>query len=87
MSVNFRQTGFPLQSASHRILPIHQNIAGVISRISQALAGSGFKITGETLRTTQELGYALLDVNGTLSEDVAKALRNLPGTIEVRILY
>jgi len=31
------------------------------------LATNGFNITGETLRTTQELGYALFDVGGRQS--------------------
>ncbi len=44
-------------------------------------------ITGETLRTTQELGVALFDVAGPVSEDIAYAVRFVSGTIRVRILY
>jgi len=44
-------------------------------------------ITGETLRTTQESGYALFDVNRALTGKIAEALRNVPGTVRVRILY
>jgi D-3-phosphoglycerate dehydrogenase / 2-oxoglutarate reductase len=87
LSVNFPQTELPHQPSSHRILHIHKNIAGVIAGISQVLATHGFNITGETLRTTQELGYALFDVGGTVTEDIAEALRCVPGTIKVQILY
>jgi len=86
LSVNFPQTELPHQPNSHRILHIHKNIAGVIAGVSRVLAANGFNITGETLRTTQELGYALFDVGGTITEDIAEALRCVPGTIRVRIL-
>ncbi len=87
LSVNFPQTELPHQSSSHRILHIHQNIAGVIAGVSRVLAANAFNITGETLRTTQELGVALFDVGGMVTDEIAEALRCVPGTIRVRILY
>ena len=87
LSVNFPQTELPYQANSHRILHIHKNIAGVIAGVSRVLAANGYNITGETLRTTQELGYALFDVGGTVTAEIAEALRCVPGTIRVEILY
>jgi len=87
LSVNFPQTELPHQPNSHRILHIHKNISGVIAVISRVLAYNDLNITGETLRTTQELGYALFDVNRPLTGKMAEALRNVSGTIRVRILY
>ncbi len=87
LSVNFPQAELPHQPDSHRILHIHKNISGVIAGISRVLAYNDLNITGETLRTTQELGFALFDVNRTLSGKIAEALRSVPGTIRVRILY
>jgi D-3-phosphoglycerate dehydrogenase / 2-oxoglutarate reductase len=87
LSVNFPQTELPHLPNSHRILHIHKNIAGVIAGISQVLAAHEINITGETLRTTQELGYALFDVGGTITNDIAEALCEVLGTIKVRILY
>jgi D-3-phosphoglycerate dehydrogenase len=87
LSVNFPQTELPPQPNSHRILHIHKNISGVIAGISRVLAYNDLNITGETLRTTQELGFALFDVNKTLTGKIAEAMRSVPGTIRVRILY
>jgi D-3-phosphoglycerate dehydrogenase len=87
LSVNFPQTELPHQANSHRILHIHKNISGVIAGISRVLAYNDLNITGETLRTTQELGYALFDVNRALTGQIAEAMRSVPGTIRVRILY
>lgn len=86
LSVNFPQAELPHQPNNERILHIHRNIAGVIAGISRVLAANGFNITGETLRTTQDLGYAIFDISGTVSEDIAAALRCVPGTIKVRVL-
>lgn len=87
LSVNFPQTELPHQANSHRILHIHKNIAGVIAGVSRVLASHDYNITGETLRTTQELGFALFDVSGAVSEEIVAALRGVPGTIRVRVLY
>lgn len=87
LSVNFPQTELPHQPSSHRILHIHRNIAGVIAGVSRVLAANEINITGESLRTTQELGYALFDVGGGVSADIIEAIRCVPGTIRVRTLY
>jgi D-3-phosphoglycerate dehydrogenase / 2-oxoglutarate reductase len=87
LSVNFPQIELPQQEASHRILHIHRNIAGIIAGISRVLASSGFNITGQTLRTSQELGYAIFDVSGEVTEEITSALKDIPGTIRVRVLY
>lgn len=87
LSVNFPQTELPHQPNSHRIVHIHKNMAGVIAGVSRVFASNDFNITGETLRTTQELGYALFDVAGAVTEEIAEALRCVPGTIRVRVLY
>lgn len=86
LSVNMPQADLPLQPGSRRFMHIHKNIAGVIAGISRVLAASNFNITGESLRTTQELGYALFDVDGDISGDIANALQSVPGTIRVRVL-
>ncbi len=87
LSINFPQAELPHQANTYRILHIHKNIAGVIAGISQVLAANNINITGETLRTTQELGVAIFDVGGKVTKDITGALRRVPGTIRVRILY
>lgn len=87
LSVNFPQAELPHQPNCHRILHIHKNIAGVIAGVSQLLATNELNITGETLRTTQEIGVALFDVVGKFTGAISEALRHVPGTIRVRLLY
>jgi len=87
LCVNFPQADLPTQPNSHRILHIHHNIAGVIAGVSEVLASNGFNITGESLRTTQDIGYALFDVGGVVKKDIVDALGKVTGTIKVRVLY
>ncbi len=86
LSVNLPQTELLPHPASQRFVHIHKNISGVIAGISRVLANSNFNISGESLRTNGELGYALFDVNGAITEGVAEELRRVPGTIRVRVL-
>jgi D-3-phosphoglycerate dehydrogenase / 2-oxoglutarate reductase len=87
LSVNFPQIELPQQSDSHRILHIHKNIAGIIAGVSQVFASSDFNITGQSLRTSQEIGYAIFDVGSTVTKEILDALWAVPGTIKVRVLY
>lgn len=87
LSVNFPQIELQQQSDSHRILHIHKNIAGVIAGVSKVFAASDFNITGQSLRTTQDIGYAIFDVSCNVSQEILDALWAVPGTIKVRVLY
>ncbi len=87
LSVNFPQIELARQPDSHRIIHIHKNITGIIAAISRILAASDFNISGQALRTSQDLGYAIFDVSGEITEDIARALEEISGTIRVRVVY
>jgi len=86
LSVNFPQIELQQQMDSHRILHIHKNVAGIIAGVSRVFAASDFNITGQSLRTTQDIGYAIFDVSGTINNEILAALWAVPGTIKVRVL-
>lgn len=76
----------PLENA-HRILHIHQNIAGVLSEINTLLSDNGINILAQYLKTNEEIGYVVLDVNKKLSSNAYAILKEIKGTIKVRLLY
>ncbi len=86
LSVNFPQIEPLNQNGCHRILHIHKNIAGIIAGVSRVFAAHDINISGQSLRTTQEIGYAIFDVSCTVTNDIVDALWAVPGTIKVRIL-
>jgi len=72
---------------SHRILHFHRNVPGVLSTMHGAIAALGVNISGEYLRTSEDLGYVVLDVEPTDAQAVLSRLRAVPETIRVRVLW
>lgn len=77
----------PIQENAHRILHIHKNIPGVLSEINSRLAGNGINILGQYLKTNEEIGYVVLDVDTSLSANALELLREVKGTIKTRLVY
>ena len=77
----------PPQEGTHRILHIHKNVPGVLSEINTKLSTHKINILGQYLKTNDEIGYVVLDVNESLSKEAVDLLKNVQGTIKVRLLY
>jgi len=79
--------GLPPQEGSHRILHIHRNVPGVLSAINTQLSKHNINIVGQYLKTNEEIGYVVLDVDKKLSTQAQQLLRGVKETIKVRLLY
>ena len=77
----------PLQEGTHRILHIHNNVPGVLSAINSQLSQNDINIVGQYLKTNDDIGYVVLDVNKELSAHATELLKEVKGTIKVRLLY
>lgn len=77
----------PPVEGTHRILHIHKNMPGVLSAINAELSGNGINILGQYLKTNEEVGYVVLDLDKKLSDKAAAILKQVKGTIKVRLLY
>ncbi len=77
----------PQQEESHRILHIHKNVPGVLSAINQRLSDNGINIVGQYLKTNEDIGYVVLDVDKLLSARALQLLKEVKETIRVRVLY
>jgi D-3-phosphoglycerate dehydrogenase len=81
------QLNLPLQAKTHRILHIHKNVPGVLGEINSKLSLHGINILGQYLKTTDEIGYVVLDVDTSLSKEALALLKEVKSTIKVRMLY
>lgn len=79
--------GLPPVENAHRILHIHRNIPGVLSEINTALSKRNINIVGQYLKTNDEVGYVVLDVDKKLSNEAMSLMKEVKGTIKVRVLY
>ena len=77
----------PPQEGSHRILHIHNNVPGVLSEINTQLSKYNINILAQYLKTNDEIGYVVLDVDKKLSSQAFQLLKEVKQTIKVRILY
>ena len=76
----------PVDNA-HRILHIHNNVPGVLSAINTVMSKNKINIVGQYLKTNEEIGYVVLDVDSKLSKKAIDLLRDVKHTIRVRMLY
>ena len=79
--------GVPPVEGAHRILHIHKNVPGVLSAINTELSKHNINIVGQYLKTNDEIGYVVLDVDKKLSKQALDLLREVKETIKVRMLY
>ena len=77
----------PSQTGAHRILHIHKNVPGVLGAINTLLSKNKINIVGQYLKTNDEIGYVVLDVDSKLSKQAMALLKEVKETIKVRMLY
>jgi D-3-phosphoglycerate dehydrogenase / 2-oxoglutarate reductase len=77
----------PQQQGTHRILHIHKNVPGVLSEINTQLSKNNINILAQYLKTNDEIGYVVLDVDKKLSSQALHLLKEVKHTLKTRILY
>ena len=88
-AVNLPEVNLPEHAGSRRLLHIHHNVPGVLSRINEVFSQGGVNINGQHLQTDGDLGYVVIDVSASAepSEGLREQLAAIPGTIRTRLLY
>ncbi|MET0329021.1 MAG: phosphoglycerate dehydrogenase [Luteimonas sp.] len=88
-AVNFPEVTLPEHIGSHRLLHLHRNVPGVLSKINEVFSREAINIDGQYLRTNANVGYVVIDV--AASEAQAAHLRSelskIDGTLRTRVLY
>lgn len=86
-SVNFPNIVLPKLKDAHRFIHIHMNEPGVLAKINHELAAHDLNIVGQYLKTNEEIGYVITDINKDYDEEVIKNLKSIKETIRFRVLY
>lgn len=86
-SLTIPELSLPVLTDAHRILHVHKNVPGVLSDINGALSKMKVNILGQYLKTNEEIGYVVLDIDKRSSTKVMSVLRNVKNTIRTRSLY
>ena len=83
-SVNFPDVSAPRTSAA-RICVMHKNVEGVISKITSIISGENINIANLQDKSKKDMAYMIVDLDGTPTEKVVKAIRKLDSVVRVRV--
>ncbi len=86
-SVNFPNIQLPTLDNAHRLIHVHENVSGVLADINRVLAKHNINIMGQYLKTNEEIGYVITDIEKAYREEVRKELKEVKHTIKFRVLY
>jgi D-3-phosphoglycerate dehydrogenase len=88
-AVNFPQVQLSPRPAGTRFIQVQRNLPGELGRLNEVFARHKVNIAAQHYQTSGDLGYVVLDADGTVeaAETIVKEIRGLPGTIRARMLY
>ncbi|MBT9431105.1 phosphoglycerate dehydrogenase [Candidatus Sodalis endolongispinus] len=87
-AVNFPEVSLPEHGERvSRLLHIHENRSGVLTRINQIFAEQGINIAAQYLQTTPEISYVVIDVETAAEDTALQLMKAIPGTVRARLLY
>lgn len=86
-AVNFPEVALPEHENQHRLLHVHRNVPGVMSRINSVFSEGDINICAQYLQTHNNIGYVVIDVESEYSERALTQLRNIEGTLRCRVLF
>ncbi len=84
-SVNFPECRLPRMDA-HRITIANANVPNMVGQISTCLADAGLNIEDLLNKSTGDLAYTMVDVNGPVSDETRQQLRSIDGVLTLRNL-
>ena len=88
-AVNFPEVALPEHPHSRRLLHIHRNVPGTLSRINELFSAGNINIDAQFLQTDGEVGYVVIDVSADEAQasELKTKLAAIPGTLRSRVLY
>jgi len=85
-SKNLPEVSLPVHKGTSRLLHIHQNQPGILTKINLAFADNDINIASQYLQTNAKIGYVVIDVNSEDAEIALAKMKEIQGTIRARLL-
>ncbi|NQZ06235.1 MAG: phosphoglycerate dehydrogenase [Algicola sp.] len=86
-AVNFPEVSLPAHPGRSRILHIHHNIPGVLTKINDAFSKHHINIGGQYLQTNENIGYVVIEVDTEDAQLALTEIKAVEGTIRARVLH
>ncbi|OOS01454.1 D-3-phosphoglycerate dehydrogenase [Canicola haemoglobinophilus] len=86
-AVNFPEVSLPEHSGTKRLLHIHHNRPGILTKINQVFVEQNINIAAEYLQTDAQIGYVVIDIETEDTAPLLAKLKQIDGTIRARVLF
>lgn len=86
-SVNLPNIQLPELKNAHRLVHLHENVPGILAQINQVLARNNINVLGQYLKTNEQVGYVITDIDIEYNKEVINELRQIEHTIRTVVLY
>ena len=88
-AVNFPEVSLPEHPRSRRLLHIHKNVPGMLSRVNELFSTEAVNVDAQYLQTTGQVGYVVIDVSASAEQarEIKDKMAAIPGTLKTRLLY
>ncbi len=86
-SVNLPEVALPEHPNAHRLLHVHHNTPGILTKINQVFSDNNINIAAQFLQTNENVGYVVVDIDADYSDIALQQLRNIEGTVRCRVLF
>ncbi len=86
-AVNFEPVDLGPVTCDVRASVFHKNIPSMIGRITSVISDAGGNIENMTDKSRGNNAYSLIDLTGSVADDLEKKLAAIPGVTRVRLLY
>ena len=88
-AVNFPQVQLPPRPGGTRFIQVQKNLPGELGHLNDVFAKHRVNIAAQYYQTAGEIGYVVLDADGSVENamELLTEIRALPGTVRARTLY
>lgn len=84
---NLPEVQLPPIEDSYRVLNLHKDMPGVLSRINGLVASMSVNIKAQSYNTRNGIGYLIMDVERSLPPSIKEQIEGLDSNIRTRLLF
>src|SRR3990167_3043984 len=86
-SVNFPNIQLSKLNNTHRLIHLHDNVPVILAQINQVLANHHVNLLGQYLKTKDNIGYVISDIDMTYDKSLLNEICKIKHTIKSYILF
>lgn len=85
-SVNLPEVALPRVPGRSRLIIVNINVPNMVGQVSSTLAAAGLNIGDLLNRSREELAVTLVDVDGTVPDEVLRSIQETEGVLHARLI-